>query len=84
MSAIACDVNVEQVQQTFLEIMPDIAKIAGHAFRHLGRVDREEAVAEALALCWQNHLHCVAEKKQVKPSSMAYYAVQSVRSGRPR
>ena len=82
MSAIAQDVEVEHAQQTFLEMMPDIEKIAGCAFRELDPDAREEALAETVAQCWQNHLHCCQEGKDPGASSMTYYAVRSVRSGR--
>ena len=82
MNAIAQDVHVEQAQQTFLEMMPDIEKIAGCAFRELNPDARDEALAETVAQCWQNHLHCSQEGKDPGASSMAYYAVRSVRSGR--
>ena len=81
MSATAQDADVQTAQETFLDIMPDIEKIAACAFRQLDPDAREEAVAEAVAQCWQNHLHCHAEGKAPGASSMAYYAVQSVRSG---
>ena len=75
MNAIAQDANVEQAQKTFLEMMPDIEKIAACAFRELDPDAREEALAETFAQCWQNHLHCCQEEKDPGPSSMAYYAV---------
>ena len=75
------EAEIGDAQQQFVEMMTDIERIAGHVFKRLSPADREEAVAEAVAQCWQNHLHCVAAKKKVKPSSMAYYAVQGVKSG---
>jgi len=60
MSPIAQDVDVEHAQQTFLAIMPDIEKIATCAFRELNPDAREEALAETLAQCWQNHSCYVA------------------------
>ena len=57
------------------------ALFPGRAFKYLDVNAREQAVADMVALCWRNHVQCVAAKKKVKPSSMAYYAVQGVKSG---
>ena len=75
-------VNVEQAQRQFVEMLPDIECIAGRAFSDLNLDAREEAVAEATALAWQNHMHCVAKEKGIRAPSLAHYAIQGVRSGR--
>jgi hypothetical protein len=74
--------EIEQAQDDFVGMMPDIESIAGYAFSDRDPEAREEAVAEAVAQCWQNHLHCVAEEKGPGAGSMAYYGVQNVKSGR--
>ena len=72
----------EKAQKQFVEMVPEIQKIAGHTFKSLDPEARDEAVAETVALCWKNHLHCVAGHKPVGSSSLAYYATLSVKSGR--
>ena len=74
-------VPAQTTQDKFVQMMPDIERIAGSVFRHINPVDREEAVAETVAMCWKNYLHCVLVGKDVKASSMAFYAVQTVKSG---
>jgi len=74
--------QIEQAQDEFVEMMPDIASIAACAFSDRDPESRDEAVAESVAMCWKNHLHCVAAEKDPGAGSMAYYAVQGVRSGR--
>ncbi len=76
------EVPVQTTQDKFVQMMPHIERIAGHVFKHINPVDREEAVAETVAMCWKNYLHCVLAGKDVKASSMAFYAVQTVKSGR--
>ncbi len=76
------EVPVQTTQDKFVQMMPHIERIAGHVFKNINPVDREEAVAETVALCWKNYLHCMLVGKDVKASSMAYYAVQGVKSGR--
>ena len=76
------DLPVQTPQDKFLQMMPHIERIAGHVFKHINAVDREEAVAETLALCWQNYVHCALVGKHPKPSSIAYFAILGVRSGR--
>ena len=76
------DVPIQATQEQFVRMMPDIERIAGSVFKHVNPVDREEAIAETLALCWQNYVHCALVGKDVKASSMAFYAIKAVRSGR--
>jgi hypothetical protein len=38
-------------------------------YRHLSPEEKEEAVAEAVGMCWANHLHCASSgKRTVRPS----------------
>jgi len=74
--------QIEQAQDEFVGMMVDIENIAACAFSELNPEARQEAVAESVAMCWQNHLHCQQVGKDPGASSMAYYAVQGVRSGR--
>jgi len=75
-------VDIQNAQDSFVEMLPDIACIAGRAFSDLNLDAREEAVAEATAMAWKNHVHCVAEEKSIGAPSLAHYAIQGVRSGR--
>ena len=75
-------VDVEQAQQKFVEMLPEVQRIAGHVFAALDSESREEAVAETVAMCWQNHGHCVGQGKDIAAPSLAYYATLGVRSGR--
>ncbi|MFP4027423.1 MAG: hypothetical protein ACLFWL_06500 [Candidatus Brocadiia bacterium] len=78
----AATINVEHAQRQFVEILPDLENIAHAAFWNLNPADREEAVAETTAMAWQNFFHCCHEDKSPGASSIAYYAVKNVRSGR--
>ncbi len=69
-------------QDRFVAMLPEIESRAEAAFRRLDPEAREDAVAEATALCWQNYLHRAAIGKPVGPASLAYYAALGVRSGR--
>jgi hypothetical protein len=74
--------NVQQAQRQFAEIMPHVQRIAKYAFRYMDADAREDAVAEAVALAWQNHLHCSLAGKSPGAPSIAHYAVKNVRCGR--
>lgn len=76
------DVDLRQAQEHFLEILPHTQRIAGSAFSHLDPESREEALAEATAMAWQNHLHCQQAGKSPRAGSIAHYAVQKVKAGR--
>ena len=74
--------QIEKAQEQFVEVKPDIERMAGHAFKSFDPDAREEAVAVTIAFCWRNYLHCVAEGKHVGASSLAYYALLAVKNGR--
>ena len=74
--------NVQQAQRQFAEVMPHVQHIAKYAFRYMDPDAREEAVAEAVAQAWQNHLHCTLKGKSPGAPSIAHYAVKNVRCGR--
>lgn len=74
--------NVQQAQRQFAEIMPHVQRIAKYAFRYMDSDAREDAVAEAVAQAWQNHLHCTLSGKSPGAPSIAYYAVKNVKAGR--
>jgi len=74
--------QIEEAQDEFAEMMPDIENIAACAFSDRDPEAREEAVAETVAQCWQNHLHCQQVGKDPGAASIAYYGVENVKSGR--
>ena len=74
--------DIEQAQQKFIEMLPDVQRIAGHVFAALDSESREEAVAETVAMCWQNHLHCAGQGKEIGAPSLTHYATLGMRSGR--
>ena len=76
------DLDVQTVQDQFVQMMPDIQSRARTTFRHLGPEAREEAVAQTLALSWKNHLQCASRGKAVGAPSLAHYAMLGVQSGR--
>ena len=74
--------ELPHVQEQFVDMMPEIQSRASLTFRHLNPEAKEEAVAETVALCWMNHVHCVSMGKSIGPSSLAHYAMLGIRSGR--
>jgi len=74
--------GIQTAQQQFVHMVPEIQSRARLTFRHLDPEAKEEAVAEVLAMCWQNHMQCVLRAKAVPASSLAHYAMKSLKSGR--
>jgi hypothetical protein len=68
----------------FLEIQPVVEQRARFAFRHLPIVDREEAMAEAVAAAFVSFVRLKAKGKfpGTFPSTLAVFAILHVRSGR--
>ena len=68
----------------FLTIQPAIERHALVRFRHLRSVDREEAIAEAVAAGFQSFLSLIRRGKDPSqfPTVIAIRSVQHVRSGR--
>jgi len=68
----------------FLQLLPAVKIHAAIQFRHLKKVDREEAIAEATAAAFVN-LHQARRNgtsHRITPSTLARYAVLHVRDGR--
>ena len=76
------EAEVEKAQDQFVEMLPEVERRAGLTFRDLDVEAREEAVAEVVAHCWKNHLHCALDGRAVPASSLAYYGMLGVKSGR--
>ncbi len=70
--------------QDFLLILPVVERRARFAFRHLPVVDREEAMAEAVAAAFVSFVSLKARGKLPCsfPGALAVFAVMHVRSGR--
>ncbi len=68
----------------FLEIQPVVERRARFAFRHLPFVEREEAMAEAVAAAFVSFVGLKARGKfpGAFPTTLAVFAVLHVRSGR--
>ncbi len=77
-----CEADRKEVQDQFVEMLPEIERRARLTLRHHDPEAREEFTAEVVGLCWLNYLHCVAEGKTVSSSSLAHYGLLGVRSGR--
>ena len=74
--------GIQTAQRQFVDMVPEIQCRARITFRHLNPEAKEEAVAEVLAMCWQNHMQCILRGKAVPASSLAHYATKSLKSGR--
>lgn len=81
---LANRVDVHAAQDRFVGMVSEIQARANATFRHLNPEAREEAAAETLALCWINHLRCIAQGKEIAASALAHYAMLGVKSGRGR
>jgi hypothetical protein len=77
-------VNDQDVQQQFLEMLPTIRYVASFAFRRRPRLVREELMSEVVANCFVAFRRLVARGKanRAYASALAWYAVRQVRQGR--
>ena len=60
---LTTDLELPQAQDQFTQMLPEIQSRASRTFRHLNPEAKEEAVAETVAMCWMNHLHCVSRTR---------------------
>ena len=77
--------SLTQLQARFETILPRIQKQAGFAFRYLKREnEKEEAIAETIALCWRWFLRLAKRGKDATafPTVLANYASRHVKGGR--
>jgi hypothetical protein len=72
-------------QSAFVDMLPEIRKWLGLAFRQLGSEAREDAVEEAIvhSLLSYSRLHDNGRAHIANASSLAWYAALAVKSGRP-
>lgn len=87
MSAIPKRVSIRDDNsdnQAFLKIMPTVETHARIQFRHFNEVDREEAVAEAVASAYLGFTAAKRNGKahRITPHSLAHFSVLQVRDGR--
>jgi len=76
--------DADQAGNGFLKYLPAVQTHANIQFRQLPEVDREEAVAEAVAAAYLNFASAERRGKDhaIKPGTLATYAVRHVRDGR--
>ena len=79
-----CLIQPSSVNDGFLRLKPIVERHAQIVFRHLACVDREEAIAEAVAGAFQSYLNLLRRGKDPFkfPTMIAARAVQHVRNGR--
>ena len=68
----------------FLALLPRLLACAEYAFRHRRGADRDDAVAEVLALCWRWYARLAQRGKDphAYPTALADFAGRWVRGGR--
>jgi len=68
----------------FIVALPHIERYAGAAFRHLSINEREDAVASVVALAFKAYRRLEEQGRacEVRPSSLAHYAVLGTKAGR--
>ncbi len=74
----------QQSDEGFLKFLPAVRTHAGIQFRHLSKLDREEAMAEADAGAFINYKSAERRGKnhRLRPSTVATFAVLGVKDGR--
>ena len=72
-------------QSNFLGVLPAVQNHARHCFRRLHGEARQEAIAATIAQAFADYGNLARQRKlaHVYPSSLASFAVQRVRAGRP-
>ena len=70
--------------EAFLKLLPAVKTHAQIQFRHLGVVDRDEAIAEATASAFLNFKTAKrrGQSHRITPSTLAHYAILHVKDGR--
>lgn len=77
--------DIAELHVRFLAILPTIERYAEHAHRNLVNFhDREDAIAETIALAWASYYRLARRGKQTlaAPTVLAHAAIRSVRAGR--
>lgn len=77
--------DITELHITFLAILPTIEQYAELAHRHLVNFhDREEAIAETIALAWAWYYKLARRGRHTlaSPTMLAHAAIRSVRAGR--
>lgn len=77
--------NITEIHARFLAILPNIEQYAELAHRHWANFhDREDAIAETIALTWAWFYKLARGGKHslASPSVLTHAAIRSVRAGR--
>ena len=73
---------IEEVQQEFVELLPELSSRLSGRFRRRNPEAREDAVAEGIGAAWQMYRSARLGGKTVTVSNLAFYAGRSVDAGR--
>ena len=84
MAANCCPPSFPRLQAAFLSVVPRIEVHGRVCFRTKSWLDREEAIAEMVALCWKWFVRLAERGKDATrfPSVLATFAARAVNSGR--
>ena len=84
MAANCCPPSFPRLQAAFLSVVPRIEVHGRVCFRTKSWLDREEAIAEMVALCWKWFVRLAERGKDATrfPSVLATFAARAVYSGR--
>ena len=84
MAANCCPPSFPRLQAAFLSVVPRIELHGRVCFRTKSWLDREEAIAEMVALCWKWFVRLAERGKDATrfPSVLATFAARAVNSGR--
>ncbi len=76
--------QIKTREERFLELLPQIRKVAEHAFGRCPREAREEAVAEAVAHAWIGFQSLMDRglEDRIFPTPLAKFAIKRIRAGR--
>ena len=72
----------DEIQREFKEILPELASRLRYRFCTHGPEVQAEFVAEAVALSWQTFVSASRRGRTLTASTLAWYAVKAVFSGR--
>ena len=74
--------TIERIQDEFVQMLPELTSRFRCRFRGCGRDQGEECVAEGLATAWALFFSARRRNKDVRVSTLAYYAIRHVEGGR--
>ena len=68
----------QAAKEQFEAMLPEAERRAGFAFRYRRPEAREEAVAQTVAICWQNYASCIRRGQHIWPHKIIWYAIGRV------